>query len=89
MIDANTHPGQDVLTVLWPNLDALPPVGMDWDAWLDTNPPLTQHTEVTRDEFTRRMAGSYVLDLLHKAGRDTRVITLADTAALKQWLASS
>jgi len=82
------HPGEDILTVIYPGLDTMPPPGADLIAWCETHAPPIRHDEVTRDEFTRRMAGNPILDQLHEAGRDTRVVSLLETTALAQWLGS-
>ena len=83
------HAGGDTLTVIYPGLDAMPPAGTDLLAWCEEHKPPIRHDEVTRDEFQRRMAGNPVLDQLHESGRDTRVISLMETTALAQWLATS
>lgn len=83
-----SHPGSDTLTVIYPGLTAMPPEGTDLLAWCEVHAPPICHAEVTRDEFQRRMAGNPVLDQLHEAGPDTRVISLLETTALAQWLAT-
>lgn len=82
------HPGGDRITVVYPHLTAMPPEGTDLLAWCEEHKPPIHYDEVSRDTFQRRMAGNPVLDRLHEAGRDTRVITLMDTSALAQWLAT-
>jgi hypothetical protein len=80
------HPGQDTITVIYPDIDRPPPPGTDLLAWCEEHWPGVRHDEVTRDEFTRRMAGDPVLGQLHEAGRDTRVVTLMSLPALTRWL---
>ena len=82
------HPGSDMLTIIWPGLDTMPPPGVDLGAWCEQLKPEIRHTVITRDEFQRRMAGNPILNQLHQAGRDTRVISLLETTALAQWLAT-
>jgi hypothetical protein len=83
------HPGTDTLAVIYPGLDAMPPAGTDLLAWCEKHQPPVRTDEVTRDEFQRRMAGNPILNLLHESGRNTRVISLMDTSALAQWLATA
>jgi hypothetical protein len=84
--DQRKHPGNDRLTVIYPDPKmTLPPEGADLDAWFELHPPEIKSEDVTRDEFTRRMAGNPVLDTLHEAGRDVRVISLAEPSAIIQW----
>ena len=84
----SAHPGSDTLTVIYPGLTTMPPDGTDLLAWCETHRPPIRTDEVTRDEFQRRMAGNPVLDQLHESGPDTRVISLIETTALAQWLAT-
>jgi hypothetical protein len=84
--DPRKHPGGDQLTVIYPDPEmALPPEGADLGEWLAQHPPPIKSDDVSRDEFARRMAGNPVLDTLHEAGRDTRVISLAEPSAVIQW----
>jgi hypothetical protein len=64
---------------------ALPPDGADLDTWFEHHPTEVKSEDVTRDEFVRRMAGNPILDTLHNAGRDVRVISLAEPSAIIQW----
>ena len=82
------HPGQDKLWVIYPDIPAVPPGVTDLLDWCEQHCPEVRTDTVTRDEFQRRMAGDPVLDRLHEAGGHTRVITLLDTVAVAQWLAT-
>jgi hypothetical protein len=73
--DPRNHPGRDELVIVYPDPSCLD----------ESNPPEARADHVTRDEFTRRMAGNPILDTLHGAGRDTRVIMLAEHDAITQW----
>ena len=84
--DPRKHPGADLLTVIYPDPGmALPPEGTDLDEWFAQHPPAIKSDDVSRDEFTRRMAGNPILDTLHGAGRDVRVISLAEPSAITRW----
>jgi hypothetical protein len=83
--DPRKHPGNDILTVVCPAPTVLPPDGVALEEWFELHPPESQVDDVTRDEFQRRMAGSAVLDTLHEAGRNVRVITLMEPTAIEQW----
>jgi hypothetical protein len=84
--DPRKHPGNDMLSVIYPARSILPPDGMDLDEWFELHPPEIRTENVTRDEFVRRMAGRLdVLRLLHESGRNTRVISLMDVDAIGQW----
>ena len=84
--DPRKHPGHDELAVIYPDPRMpLPPAGTDLDVWLQRHPPEFRTDHVTRDEFVRRMAGNAILDTLHSAGRNTRVIALAEPNAVMQW----
>lgn len=85
------HPGSDVLTVVWP--DVRIPAGLHGAAletWLKDIPPgavEVRSEDVTRDEFTRRMARSDVVSQVNADPRN-RVIGLVEPAAVAQWTAS-
>lgn len=55
------HPGSDRLTVIWPDVRLAPGLqGLELETWLEDIPPeavQARSAEVSRDEFTRRMAG--------------------------------
>lgn len=82
------HPGSDRLTVIWPDVELPPGLhGAELDAWLEDIPPgavTARSAEVSRDEFTRRMAGSGVVAQVNADWRH-RVIALADPDAIIQW----
>jgi hypothetical protein len=82
------HPGSDELVVITPDPDTLPPPGVDVGEWFKAHPPKSRADHVTRDEFTRRMAGHDVVRQVNADSR-TRVVTLADPDAIVQWWESS
>jgi hypothetical protein len=82
------HPGSDELVVITPDPDTLPPSGVDVDEWFKVHPPKSRADHVTRDEFIRRMAGHDVVAQVNADPR-TRIIGLADPAAIEQWWESS
>lgn len=89
------HPGSDMITVAWIAEERWQAAGSpaDIETWLGT---LTyseveqtmMQTEVTRDEFLRRMAGHP--DLVRQASTaDGLFIMLAERDVLRQWWASA
>ena len=77
--------------MLWP--DVLVPAGLDGpalDSYLSALPPdavRVRTAEVTRDEFTRRMAG---LDIVRQVNADPRIrmVTLMQEDAILRWIGS-